>query len=71
MKKILSSLDWLEACAIVSLIVTFLTIGAVASIENIYFAKIQDEFAVILMWLNVSSTLGLVVHYYKIAFDML
>jgi hypothetical protein len=24
-----------------------------------------------LMWLNVSSTLGLVVHYYKIAFDML
>ncbi len=71
MKKILSSLHWFETCVIVSLIVTFLTIGAVASIENMYFAKIQDEFAIILMWLNVSSTLGLVVHYYKIAFDML
>ena len=71
MKKILSSLHWFETCVIVSLIVTFLTIGAVASIENMYFAKIQDEFAIILMWLNVSSTLGLVVYYYKIAFDIL
>lgn len=71
MKKILSSLHWFETCVIVSLIVTLLTIGAVASIENMYFAKIQDEFAIILMWLNVSSTLGLVVYYYKIAFDML
>ena len=71
MKKILSSLHWFETTVIVSLLVSVLTICAVASIENIYFAKIQDEFAIILMWLNVSSTLGLVVHYYKIAMDIL
>lgn len=71
MKKILSSLHWFETALIVSVIVTALTICAVLSIENMYFAKIQDEFTIILMWLNVSSTLGLVVHYYKIAFDLL